>query len=401
MRLTLCFTRLVAVFVALTIVLFASPASAEDRVIVNGNYYREQSTRVLSPEVRVTVDAPDERFTVGAAYLLDAVSSASIAAGAMQVTGGDAVFTEIRHEATGSVASRLKEWQLGGFFRYSTETDYQSRSLGASVGRDFLQRSLNVGLSYAYNFDRVYRIVDSTGRRLQWCGGAIGAGADEPCEDGGFGRGSNLLQTHYLQLAYSQAVHPTVLLLGTLEYATAGGPQDNPYRGGQIPGVEFETHPLRRNRFALWLGTRWHIPKGRTTFEPRYRYYVDDWGIQGHSPELRVHFRVLQDLVLRLRYRFYTQNKAFFWTNMVHSEAEGDCTRENVAACASADPKMSAFRSHTPGLQLTYYFDRLSRRRGLHWLEGGWIEATYNYVRQTNRYGDVRALGSLTFSLAG
>jgi hypothetical protein len=61
---------------------------------------------------------------------------------------------------------------------------------------------------------------------------------------------------------------------------------------------------------------------------------------------------------------------------------------------------MSAFRSHTPGIQLTYELDRLAQFRGLHWLEGGWVEATYNYVRQTNRYGDVRALGSLTFSLA-
>ncbi len=394
------FARLFAILVAVLLAMLPGSVRAEDRVIINGNYYREQSTRVLSPEVRVTVDAPDERFTVGAAYLLDAVSSASIAAGAMQVTGGDAVFTEIRHEATGSVSSRLREWQMGGFFRYSTETDYQSRSVGTSVSRDFLQRSLTLGLSYAYNFDRVYRIFDSTGRRLPWCGGTIGGGAEEPCEDGGVGRGSNLLQTHYFQLAYSQAVHPTVLLLGTLEYAHQSGPLDNPYRGGQIPGVEFESHPLRRNRFALWLGTRWHIPKGRTTFEPRYRFYADDWAIKGHAPELRVHFRVLSDLVLRLRYRFYIQSQAFFWTNMVHTEADGDCTRDNVDACASADPKMSAFRSHTPGIQITYYFDRLSRRRGLHWLENGWVEATYNYVRQTNRYGDVRALGSLAFSLA-
>jgi hypothetical protein len=355
-------------------------ATAEDRLIVNGNYYREQSTRVLSPEVLVTVDAPDERLTFGAAYLLDAVSSASIAAGAQQVTGGDAVFTEIRHETTGSVSSRLQDWQLGGFFRYSTETDYQSRSLGASFGRDFLQRSLNFGLSYAYNFDRVYRIVDSTGRRLAWCGGSI----EPACEDEGFGRGSNLLQTHYVQLNYSHAVHPTLLLLGTLEYANAGGPQDNPYRGGQIPGIEFESHPLRRNRFTLWLGPRWHIPKGRTTLETRYRYYVDDWGIQGHAPELRAHFRVAKHLVLRLRYRFYTQTRAFFWTGMIHSEADGDCTRDNLDACASADPKMSAFRSHTPGLQLMYELDGLAQFRGLHWLE----------------VGDVRALGSLAFSLA-
>ena len=398
----MAFRSTLVALVFLIATLLPSVARTEDRVTVNGNYYREESTRVLSPEVRVTKDAPDERFTVGAAYLLDAVSSASIAAGAQQATGGDNVFTELRHEATGTVASRLDDWQLGGFFRYSTETDWESRSLGASVSRDFLQRSLNFGVSYAYNFDRVYRILDSTGRRRQWCGGAIENDPEvrDECSDGGVGFESNLLQTHYLQLNYSHAVHPTLLLLGTFEYANVGGPQDNPYRGGQLPGVDWEVHPLRRNRYTLWLGTRWHIPKGRTTFEPRYRYYVDDWGIQGHAPELRAHFRVTKHFLLRLRYRFYAQTKAFFWTGMVHSGETGECTRDDVDACASADPKMSAFRSHTPGIQLTYELDRLAQLRGLHWLEGGWVEATYNYVRQTNRYGDVRALGSLTFSLA-
>ena len=195
-------------------------AAAEDRVIVSGGYYREQSTRVLSPEVEVNVDAPDERLSFGAVYMLDAVSSASIGAGAQQVTGGDAVFTELRHEATGKVSSKLGDNQLGGFFRYSTETDYQSRSLGATYGRDFLQRSINFSLSYAYNFDRVYRIFDQTGRRLPWCGGAF-----EPnsCTDGGAGQGSNLMQTHYTALSYSHAVHPTVLLLGVSSTRTSGG----------------------------------------------------------------------------------------------------------------------------------------------------------------------------------
>ena len=142
------------------------------------------------------------------------------------------------------------------------------------------------------------------------------------------------------------------------------------------------------------------IPKGRTTIEPRYRLYADDWSIVGHAPELRAHFRITTNFRLRLRYRFYTQTRAFFWTNMVHTEAPGTCTRDNVAACASADPKLSGFRSHTPGIQLTYELNRLAKLQGLHWLENGWVQATYNYMHQTNRYGPVRALGSLAFSLA-
>ena len=44
---------------------------------VRGNYYSEASTRVLAPVVYVEKDVPDERFTIGAEYLLDAVTSAS------------------------------------------------------------------------------------------------------------------------------------------------------------------------------------------------------------------------------------------------------------------------------------------------------------------------------------
>ena len=382
--------------VALACILGSGRAAAEDRVIVRGNYYREESTRVLSPEVRVTVDAPDERLTFGAGYLLDAVSSASIATGTAVATGGDNVFTELRHEATGTVSSRLGPWQLGTFFRYSTETDYVSRSTGLSFGRDFLQRSINLSLSYAYNFDRAFRIFDSQGRRLPWCGGAI----EPSCTSDGRNN-SNLLQVHYLAAGYTHAVHKTVLLISTLEYARVDGPQDNPYRGEQIPGVTFETHPLERNRFSWLSSLRWHLPRGRTTLEPRYRFYVDDWGVDAHSVDLRAHFRVLPHLRLRLRYRFYIQSEAVFWRDdMAYQESDQLCTPERPEACASADPKLDDWYSHTPGIQLTYELDGLARRKGLGWLEGGWLQATYNYVHQTNRFGPVRALGSLAFSLA-
>jgi hypothetical protein len=390
--------RWIATVVALVLALLLPASStAENRVIVRGNYYREASTRVLQPTVDVQVDVPDERLSLGAVYMLDAISSASIASGAAEVTGGDAVFTEIRHETTGYAASRLGEWSLGGFFRYSTETDYISRSLGVSAARDLFSRSVNLSLSYAYNFDRVYRIVNNLGSRQPWCSGNVDV-AD--CRGDGYGKGSNLLQTHYVAAGYSHALHRQLLSLLTLEVAHARGPQDNPYRGAQILGADAETHPLTRTRVALMGELRIAVPKARMALEPNYRFTRDTWDINTHAFDARVHFRVLRHLRLRLRYRYYTQSDAFFWRDAGdYLTPSAECVRDRPEDCATADPKLGRWHSHTPGVQIVYELDGLAKFRGLGWLERGWIEATYNHVFQTNRFGWAR-VGALTFALA-
>ncbi|MCA9651740.1 MAG: DUF3570 domain-containing protein [Myxococcales bacterium] len=375
------------------------PSSGADRVIVRGNYYREASTRVLQPTVDVEVDVPDERLTLGTTYVLDAISSASIASGAAQVTGGDAVFTEIRHEVTGRASSRLGNWATGGFFRYSTETDYISRSIGAFGARDLLQRSLTLSLSYAYNFDRVYRIQNNTGVRAPWCGGAVDIAR---CQSTGTGIGSNLRQVHYVSAGYTHAWLKTLLGLASVELTRATGPLDNPYRGAQIPTSNVEIHPLARTSVALMGAARWILPKARVVLEPRYRFTTDSWLIHTHAIDPRVHLRVLDHLRLRARYRYYRQSASFICNESPQDDLDSGgqffCTTA-AGDFATADPKMGAFHSHTPGVQLVYELDGLSRVRGLGWLEGGWIEATYNHVFQSNRYGNAR-LGALAFSLA-
>ncbi len=379
--------------------LWSETTAAADRVIVRGNYYREASTRVLQPTVDVEVDVPDERLSLGTAYVLDAISSASIASGTAQVTGGDLVFTEIRHEVTGRAASRLGEWNLGAFFRYSSETDYISRSLGVSAARDLLQRSLTLSLSYAYNFDRVYRIQANTRARLPWCGGLVDV---DVCREGGRGSGSNLHQVHYVSAGYTHAWHRTVLGFASVEVARSTGPQDNPYRGAQIPTSNFEIHPLGRSRLALSAGARWIIPRARVVIEPRYRFTTDSWLVSSHAIDPRIHLRVLDHLRLRARYRYYRQSDSFICSQSPADDVDDGgqffCSTSE-GDFATADPKMGAWRSHTPGVQLTYELDKLAELRGLGWLEGGWVEATYNHVFQSNRFGNAR-LGALALGLS-
>lgn len=379
--------------------LLPRPGAGEDRVIVRGNYYREASTRVLQPMVDVEVDVPDERLSLGTAYVLDAISSASIASGAAQVTGGDAVFTEIRHEVLGRAASTLGEWGLGTFFRYSTETDYISRSVGASASRNLLQRSLTLSLAYAYNFDRVSRIQNNTGVPAPWCGGLVDIAV---CQASGVGWGTNLRQVHYVSAGYTHAWHRTLLGLASVEVARTLGPQDNPYRGAQIPTSEVEIHPLRRTQMALTGGARWMIPRSPVVLEPRYRFTTDSWLIGSHAIDTRVHVRVLDHLRLRARYRYYRQSASFICRDSPADDLDDGsqffCSTSE-GEFATADPKMGAWHSHTPGVQVVLELDALAGIEHLDWLENGWIEATYNHVFQSNRYGNAR-LGALAFSLA-
>lgn len=390
---------LLLVLIVVASSLSAGPrAQAEDRVTVRGNYYRETSTRVLQPMVTFRKELPDERFAVETEYLLDVISSASIAAGALAL-GGDRVFTEMRHEATLRATTEIDDWAAAASYRYSTETDYTANNFSLSLARSFLRKTATVGVTYSGTFDRVYRITNNIGSRSPWTSS----------------RDSNRLQVHYLSLGYTHVLHKQVVGGLELEGIYAAGPQDNPYRRAR--NAMNEIHPWFRRRFAPSLWLRAMVPEAKMVIEPRYRYYVDDWGIHAHSADMRVHFRPHRDLALRLRYRFYAQDEAYFWRD---NDDWDDYDPENVDfPWVSDDPKMDDFWSHTVGLRLRWHLDGISKFKGLGWLDGAWLEATYNHVFvrcndpsstclsqdfgygevQSTRYGDHR-IGNLAFSLA-
>lgn len=385
---------LLLLFVALLLSTPPPPAHAEDRVTVRGNYHRERSTRVLQPLVTFRKELPDERFALETEYLLDVISSASIGAGATEL-GGDRVFTEMRHETTLRATTKLDDWAASAFFRYSTETDYQSSIFGAAISRELLQKTITLSLSYSGSFNRAYRIVDAFGMRSPWTSSGD----------------SNLLQNHYLNLGYSHVLHKQVLAGFNVEGIHADGPQDNPYR--RTLNALTERHPLLRRRLAPSAWLRAAVPQAKMVLAPRYRFYADDWGVRAHAPELHLHFRPHRDLGLRLRYRYYSQTQAKFWRDDgIYVEAD---------RFRSDDPKMDDFRSHTAGLELTWRLDGIAKFKGLGWLSGAWIQANYNHVlvrcddlspscmdqdsfngpgqSRTTRYGDYR-LGNLAFSVA-
>ena len=122
-------SQLPAILISCLVVLGAGMARADDYLIVRGAYYREASTRVIQPMIELQRDSPSG-IDVGAHFLVDAITSASIAAG----TTVDNVFTEIRDEAGFRVRKRWERSDLSVAYKYSSESDYWSHSIGVSYG---------------------------------------------------------------------------------------------------------------------------------------------------------------------------------------------------------------------------------------------------------------------------
>jgi hypothetical protein len=134
-------------------VLWSSEGSADEAsgtwtgvVEGRGNYFWERSTRVVVPEIELKLVAPNG-VRMGVGYLVDAISSASIAQTGSDI---DAVFTEYRHGVHAEVG---KEVELGSMQidpsvhgTYSTEDDYDSIIYGGGVALSWDERNNKLSL---------------------------------------------------------------------------------------------------------------------------------------------------------------------------------------------------------------------------------------------------------------
>ena len=371
--LSLCLGLAALCVLVVPLVTLVGSLRADDRVTVRGNYYREPSTRVLAPVVNVEMDLPDERFTVESEYLLDVVTSASIASGAAAVTGGDFLFTEMRHEGTLRLRSKLNEWQFGGEFRYSTESDYISRQFGFNVGRELLNRSIRVGAVYKAVLSSVLVIRPSFRDTVPWISPSDPNGVD----------GTNLLQRHYFKLFYGHDLHRTFTVGLQLEGIYSHGPHENPYR--RVNGSEFQAFPFTNRRLAPNVYFRWALPKVNwIALEGRYRFYLDDWEVRSHTIDTRLHFRLARHLLIRLRYQYFNQTAAFFALPAAEQPYPMDAQFQTSA------PQLQAHYHHTPGLMLMLELVPLAQLPGMAWLEGAWIQANYNHILTFPTTGDCR-----------
>lgn len=357
-------------FLLLSLALFIiSPFAAADEltgditgaITLRHNYYLERSTRVIAPEAGIRLDLPSAT-TVEAIYLVDAITSASLAAGALE----DVAFTEIRHDIRARIEQRLEingnPAAFGAIIRRSHEPDYDSLAVSLMARAEMNKRNTIAGIRLNFLEDEIrqtFRGRENTPTTMDF---------NERLGGVGFG------------ITLSQLLSPAISASGEYEIYMLDGFTANAYRRVQVAGTPVpEKHPDQRRRHSLAGRLAVLFPAIAASLHIHIRLYQDDWKIRALAPELRAYKSLGESAHLRLRYRYYQQSAAFFY------EASGEY--DIADPYVSADPKMSAFNSHLFGGQMKIFghFLEASHFPRLRELS---FDLGFEYIFNTNAYGN-------------
>lgn len=345
------------------IVALASGAHAQDADADSGwhgvveprlNYYWETSTRVVVPTLAVRVDAPTGTH-VGANYLVDAITSASIAQ-----TGSeeDQLFTELRHGVGLDVSQDIdlggSQLQLGVNGVYSTENDYKSYIFGADSAYTFNDKATRLTLAATRVEDRISSNADLSFHG-ELSGITVAAGLE-------------------------QALNPTMTLALGYQIGYLEGYLGNPYRRalrGPLPIRE--APPETRTRHTVMAHWAWFLPKTATALHVVLSAYTDSWKMKALTPELRVAQMLGRDLMVRPHYRYYHQTKAWF-------QQAGPYPATWTGPLTN-DPKATEMTTHTLGLTIEYQLSFLASTF-LDFARNLRLDLNVDRYWSTNRYGN-------------
>ncbi len=365
--------RATALVLAMLVAILPLAAAADEtsgtwtgNLEARGNYYWETSTRVVAPEVTLNLEAPNG-VRVNGHYLLDSITSASVAAGAIT----DVRFTELRNDFALGTGY---EFDLGDAnldtnvrARYSQEPDYSSLAGTVSTALSLAERATVLRYNLTVFHDEVGQRfrgntrTDPTGRDLSDRG-----------KQGDF-------NGVVMNFVWSQTLTPVLTLDIGYDLGVLTGFLQNAYRQVSIDGMLMrEHHPDQRTRHTVHGRLAYLFEPTNTAIHLLYRAYVDNWDIAALTPEIRLYQEIGDIVMLRARYRYYNQTHAFFQHDAGYSLTDQYWT---------ADPKMTAFHSHLVGGLLLVHLGFLERTP----LDFAWnatLELGLEYVWRTNRFGN-------------
>lgn len=76
----------------------------------------------------------------------------------------------------------------------------------------------------------------------------------------------------------------------------------------------YETHPVQRTRVAGFFKLNTYLQSLDAALWLDYRIYGDDWGVISHTIGAKLYQNVTDRLMIRYRYRFYSQSAAYFYS---------------------------------------------------------------------------------------
>jgi hypothetical protein len=299
---------------------------------------------------------PTTEWTLGARYLVDVTTSASIDV----VSAATDRWDEARHETAGELAWTDGSTALSASYVHSLENDWESHSGRASFAQDLDGHDVTFGIGAAFVVDDIWRASDRVFSREQ-----IGLSATASITGVASPR-------EIWSLAY------------TLTYAD--GYQASPYRFARVrSSVQGplllhvpERHPEERTRHALAI--RSNVMLGdRAALRSHMRIYLDDWGVGSITLGTELRAETGAGVELGASVRAYAQLGAAFYRDVY------DAPQRYV----TSDRELSPFADLFVGPRIAWRGDDEGPFRALRFeLElmgfGFWF---FDFARLASRYG--------------
>ncbi len=320
--------------VTLEINSFAS--NLKDSMSFGFNTYNDNANvNVYSPTFSLFKKV-SHKWMLGFKMRIDGITAASIKNGA---NGGhvDAVtgaslnennFDDVRYAPTlmATYDDGDNTLTLGGY--YSTEKDYDGKSLFMNYVRQLNQQNTALGIGFSQSFDKWSPVFD---RALP----------------------KDNRNERKLDLSINQLITPTFSIQGVFSYMYSEGFLSSPYHyvlQGDI--AKFENYPDQRAGEAYSLKSV-YLFNDANAMNVSYRYYKDDWDISSHTINIEELHDFSHRLTSGLRLRYYTQTKSNFVQEIGNYNAND--------AYFATDYRMSAFDSFTIGIPFIYKVGRKNK----------------------------------------
>ncbi|MDD1620575.1 MAG: DUF3570 domain-containing protein [Methylococcaceae bacterium] len=120
----------------------------------------------------------------------------------------------------------------------------------------------------------------------------------------------------------------------------------------EVVGLELfrEARPNLRNQFSFSTRLNQYLPAMDAALHMDYRYYLDDWGVDSHTMELKWLQKLPWGLTITPNLRYYSQSKAdFFAPYFLAPRADGHY---------SSDFRLSGYGALSSGLTVSKQFNR-------------------------------------------
>lgn len=269
-----------------------------------------------------TVVVPAVSSPPGSQEAADAISGAS-----RPISSSQGAFTEFRKNRQ-QIDAAVARPEGGLNYYRSDEEDYLAQRVGANASRSFLQGNLDLYVSGSWGWDDIH-----------------------PFEDDDAGAPNERKTTAHWAVVTTRTATPTTVVQLGVENSRVRGLQHNPYRTVWVDGTYVpESHPRDRARWDGYVKVNQYLP-GRSSLNLSYMRYGDDWGIRSHTIGAKLHQYVGEDVVVRYRYRYYTQGQADFYRESYDAPLLPD-------GYVSDDYRVGAFDAHLFGTRLAWSLDR-------------------------------------------